>query len=36
MPNTHLTRYRLLVNDLKDLAAELKEIAQDTEKTFLR
>ncbi len=30
MPITQLTRYRLLVNDLKDLAAELKDIAQDT------
>ena len=34
MPNTHLTRYRLLVNDLKDLAVELAEIALDTEENI--
>ncbi len=30
MPNTFLTRYRLVVNDLKELAVDVKEIAQDT------
>ena len=34
MPHTHLTRYRLLVDDLKDLVAELREIAQDTEENI--
>ena len=30
MPNTFLTRYRLVVNDLKELALDVKDIAQDT------
>ncbi len=34
MLNTQLTRYRLLVNDLKDLAVELKDIAQDTQENI--
>ena len=29
-----LTRYRLLVNDLKDLAVELTEVARDTEENI--
>ena len=34
MPNTHLTRCRLTANDLKDLAVELKRIAQDTQENI--
>ncbi len=30
MPNTFLTRYRLVVNDLKELALDVKDTAQDT------
>ena len=30
MPNTFLTRYRLVVNDLGELALDVKDIAQDT------
>ena len=30
MPNTFLTRYRLVVNDLKELALDVKDIAPDT------
>ena len=31
MPSIFLTRYRLVVNDLKDLAYDVKHIALDTE-----
>ena len=34
MPNTHLTRYRWVVNDLKDLAVDLRDIQQDTEENI--
>jgi len=34
MPNTFLTRYRLVVNDLKDLASEVKDIAQDSQENI--
>ncbi len=34
MPQTYLTRCRLLVDDLKDLTAELTEIARDTEENI--
>ena len=34
MPNTDLTRYRLVVNDMKDLAVDLKDIAQDTQENI--
>ncbi len=34
MPNTFLTRYRLVVNDLKELALDVKDIAQDTEENI--
>jgi len=30
MPNTFFTRYLLVVNDLKELALDVKDIAQDT------
>ncbi len=30
MPNNFLTRYRLVVQDLKNLDADIKDIAQDT------
>ena len=31
MPNTHLTRYRWVVNNLKDSAVDLIDFAQDTQ-----
>ena len=34
MPNTHLTRYRWVVNDLKNLAVDLIDFAQDTQENI--
>ena len=34
MPQIFLTRYRLVVNDLKDLALDVKDIAHDTEENI--
>ncbi len=34
MPNTFETRYRFVVNDLKDLADDLIDIAQDTQENI--
>ena len=34
MPNTYLTRYRLVVYDLKNLAVDLKDIAHDTQENI--
>ena len=34
MPNTYLTRYRWVVNDLKDLAVDLRDIQRDTQENI--